>query len=337
MKTFHEIRRKPIFKVIVLAVLAVFLVLALLTGMRYGSLELSCGKILHTLWYQPQGIEYQILWNIRLPRVLLGAMVGMSLALSGAILQGVMRNPLAAPGIIGVSPGGGLAAVLIMLVLPGLSLWLVPAAFCGAMLTAVLVYLLAWRGGVQPTRLILAGVAISSMFGAIISTILIFNADRVAGVLDFTIGSLSARSWPQVRAVWIYILAGSAAAMFLARRLNILTLGDEVAVGLGIRVEVLRFILLGISALLAAAAVSVAGLLGFVGLIAPHMVRLVIGSDFRFLLPGCALFGAGLVVCCDTIGRMVMQPTELPVGVIMALLGPPFFLYLLRRTRIHGN
>ena len=283
-------------RLVVVVFLALLLVGAMLLSLRFGSLKLSFGEILETLFQRRDGIDYQIVFNIRLPRVLLGAMVGASLAVAGTILQGVMRNPLASPGIIGVS-----------------------------------VYLLAWRRGVNPVRLILAGVAVSSMLGAFSSTILLLNAEQAGGVLDFTIGSLATRSWPQIRQAGPYMAAGLAAALFLSRRLNILALGDEVAAGLGIRVERTRLLLLTSAALLAASAVSVAGLLGFVGLIAPHIVRIVIGTDNRFLVPGSALFGAAMVVGCDTAGRMVMEPSELPAGVIMSLLGPPFFLWLLRR------
>ena len=311
--------------------LLALLALVMLVSMRFGSLKLTFAEIVGTLWNRPDGINGQIIFNIRLPRILLGALVGGSLAAAGTILQGVMRNPLASPGIIGVSAGGGLGGILVMLVLPQCGYLLVPAAFGGALVTAVLVYLLAWKRGVNPVRLILAGVAVSAMLGAFSSTILILNAEKAGGVLDFTIGSLSARSWPQIEQVAPYMAAGFAVALMLGQKLNILTLGDEVATGLGMRVERTRFLLLAVAALLAASAVSVAGLLGFVGLIAPHIVRIVIGSDNRFLIPASALFGGIMVVGCDTVGRMAMDPSELPVGVIMSLLGPPFFLWLLRR------
>ncbi len=311
--------------------LLALLALVMLVSMRFGSLKLTFAEIVGTLWNRPDGINGQIIFNIRLPRILLGALVGGSLAAAGTILQGVMRNPLASPGTIGVSAGGGLGGILVMLVLPQFGYLLVPAAFGGALVTAVLVYLLAWKRGVNPVRLILAGVAVSAMLGAFSSTILILNAEKAGGVLDFTIGSLSARSWPQIEQVAPYMAAGFAVALMLGQKLNILTLGDEVATGLGMRVERTRFLLLAVAALLAASAVSVAGLLGFVGLIAPHIVRIVIGSDNRFLIPASALFGGIMVVGCDTVGRMAMDPSELPVGVIMSLLGPPFFLWLLRR------
>ena len=313
--------------------LLVLLAAGMLLSLRLGSLKLSLMQILDTLIHQSVGIRYQIICNIRLPRILAGALVGAGLAVSGAILQGVMRNPLAAPGIIGVSSGGGLAGILVMLAFPQYSVLLVPAAFLGALVTALLVYLLAWKQGVNPVRLILAGVAVAAMLGAISSAVLLFNAEKAGGVLDFTIGSLTARSWKHLHFSGWYLLAGLAAACLFSEKLNILALGDETAKGLGLKVERVRFIFIALAALLAAAAVSIAGLLGFVGLIAPHIVRIIIGSDNRFLLPGSALFGAFLVTACDTVGRIVIEPSELPAGIIMALLGPPFFLWLLRGCR----
>ncbi len=315
-------------------VLVVLLTLTMLISLGCGSLKLPYREIIRTLIEQPENVNYQILYNIRLPRVLLGALVGAALAVSGTVLQGIMRNPLASPGIIGVSAGGGLAGILVLLALPQYSYLLIPAAFAGALLTALTVYLLAWRRGVSPVRLILAGVAVSAMLGAFSSAVLLLNAEKAGGVLDFSIGSLAARSWPQIRMAAGYILPGIMLVGFLSGKLNILALGDEVATGLGIRVERTRFILIALASLLAAAAVSVVGLLGFVGLIAPHIVRMVIGSDNRFLVVASALFGALLVVGCDAVARTVMEPMELPVGIIMALLGPPFFLWLLRRREI---
>ena len=322
-----DMRQRPGFRIVVLLLLALFAVSALLCAMRCGSRELSYARIIETLWNADGGTDFLILYYIRLPRVVLGAMVGASLALSGAILQGVMRNPLASPGIIGVSAGGALTAVAIMLLLPQFAGLLVPSAFCGALATAVLVYALAWKGGIQPVRLILSGVAVASMLSALVSVMLLFNSERAVVILDFMIGSLSAKSWTQIQLVWPYMAGGVIVSLLLAQVLNILVLGDEVATGLGLRVA--------LSALLAAASVSVVGLLGFVGLIAPHIVRLMIGSDYRYLLPGSVLFGAGMLVWCDTVGRMALDPVELPVGIILALLGPPFFLYLLRRSDGH--
>ena len=311
--------------------LAAVLAVVMMLSVGYGVMEMSWIDIIRTLFSGGDSIEFQIIYNLRLPRTLLGALVGAALAVAGVILQAVMRNPLASPGIIGVSSGAGLAAVVALMIFPALSGWLIPVAFGGAFITATAVYLLAWKRGVEPVRLLLAGVAGSSLLGAMSTAIMLFNSEKVAGILDFAIGSLSTRSWPQLELVAPYIIAGLAVAVIIAPKLNILGLGDEIAVGLGMNVERMRLCFIALAALLAGAAVSVVGLLGFVGLIAPHIVRMIIGGDSKFLIPGAAIFGAVLVVGSDTAGRVVITPEELPLGIIMALLGPPFFLWLLRR------
>lgn len=318
-------------KYVVLIVLAAVLAVVMMLSVGYGVMEMSWIDIIRTLFSRSDSIEFQIIYNLRLPRTLLGALVGAALAVAGVILQAVMRNPLASPGIIGVSSGAGLAAVVALMIFPALSGWLIPVAFGGAFITATAVYLLAWKRGVEPVRLLLAGVAVSSLLGAMSTAIMLFNSEKVAGILDFAIGSLSTRSWPQLELVAPYIIAGLAVAVIIAPKLNILGLGDEIAVGLGMNVERMRLCFIALAALLAGAAVSVVGLLGFVGLIAPHIVRMIIGGDSKFLIPGAAIFGAVLVVGSDTAGRVVIAPEELPLGIIMALLGPPFFLWLLRR------
>ena len=195
----------------------------------------------------------------------------------------------------------------------------------------MLIYLLAWKNGIRPIRIILAGVAVSAFFGAGISAMMIFYSDRVHSALMWMVGGLSARSWPHVELLWPYTLAGLVLALVLARQLNILQLGDELARGLGLSLERTRLLATAVAALLAASAVSVVGLLGFVGLIVPHAARLLVGSDYRFLLPAAALLGAAVVMFSDTFARTAFAPVELPVGIIMAVLGAPFFLFLLRR------
>ena len=273
----------------------------------------------------------QILLNIRLPRTIAAVLVGVNLSLSGAILQAVMKNPLADPHIIGISSGAGLFGIFVMLVAGDAGALMTPAAFIGAMLAATLIYFLAWKDGIRPIRVILAGVAVSAFLGAGISALLIFYSDKVHGALLWMIGGLSARSWQHVELLLPYSVAGTLLTFLAARHLNVLQLGDEVATGLGLRVNLVRTILTAIAALLAASAVCVAGLLGFVGLIVPHTTRLLLGSDYRILLPGAAALGAAVVTVSDTVARTLFAPTELPVGILMAMLGAPFFLYLLRR------
>lgn len=267
-------------------------------------------------------IGRQIYSNIRLPRVLLGIMVGMNLALAGAILQSVLRNSLADPHIIGVTSGAGLFGIIALIY----NFPVVPVGFLGAML-AVSVVLILGRGD----KLILAGVAVSTLFGAGITVVLLLNSEKVQGVLMYMAGSLSARSWQEVYMILPYTIAGFFLTMILARRLNILELGDEVATGLGLKVKSTRLMFVIIAGFLAASAVSVVGMLGFVGLIMPHITRLIVGSDARILIPCSAILGGALVTACDTFARTLFSPLELPVGLIMALLGSPFFLYLLRR------
>ena len=215
--------------------------------------------------------------------------------------------------------------------MPGAAWLITPAAFGGAMLAALLIYILAWRDGIRPTRIILAGVAVSAFLGAGISAMMILYSDRVHSALMWMVGGLSARSWPHVEMLLPYTAAAGLLALLAAQRLNILQLGDDMARGIGLAVERTRILLTAVAALLAASAVSVVGLLGFVGLIVPHAARLMIGSDYRLLLPAAALLGIAVLTLSDTAARLLFAPLELPVGIIMAVVGAPFFLYLLRR------
>ena len=298
-----------------------------------GSVEISAAQVVSTLAGSTELDETrrQILENIRLPRTIVAVLVGVNLSLSGAILQAVMKNPLADPHIIGISSGAGLFGIFVLTVFDDAGAFMTPAAFVGAMLAAALIYVLAWKDGIRPIRVILAGVAVSAFLGAGISALLIFAGDRVHGALLWMVGGLSARSWQHVQILLPYSIAGTVLTLLASRHLNVLQLGDEVATGLGLRVNLVRSALTAVAALLAASAVCVAGLLGFVGLIVPHTARLILGSDYRLLLPGTALLGAATVTISDTVARTLFAPAELPVGILTALLGAPFFLYLLRR------
>ena len=261
----------------------------------------------------------------------MAGLVGICLSLSGAILQGVMRNPLAGPNIIGVSAGGGLAALILLVLFPELY-YLVPGgAFVGSLLATLFIYILAWKDGALPTRLILAGVAVSSLLNAGINTLMTFYPDRVAGVISFMVGGLSAITWIQVKMILPYVSIGIILVLLLPTKLNVLMLGDEIATGLGLNVERTRFIFIILSSLLAGAAVSAVGLLGFVGLMVPHIARLFIGSNYRYLFLGSIFLGGTVVMLCDTVARALFAPMEIPVGIIMSALGAPFFLLLLRR------
>ncbi|MDR7855763.1 iron ABC transporter permease [Tissierella sp.] len=321
-------------KTIILGVFILLFIVSFFFSVGNGAVKISPLSIIKSIFVEQDTTNFQIIWNVRLPRTIVAALVGICLSLSGAILQGIMRNPLAGPNIIGVSSGGGFFALIILIIFPQYY-YLVPiGAFIGALSATLFIYSLAWKEGVLPTRLVLAGVAVSSLFSAGSNGLMTFFPDRVQGVLGFMVGGLSAITWKDVRMILPYAILGVILLLFLPDKLNILMLGDEVATGLGLKVERTRFLFIIISSLLAGAAVSVVGLLGFVGLIVPHMARLFVGSDYRYLFPGTLFFGGSIVMICDTLARILFAPTEIPVGIIMSALGAPFFLYLLRKKEV---
>jgi len=326
------LREKTWYRVAVFLGLVVLLVGGFLYGIGSGTVALPPDAVVAALSGDTSDQWRRVVWDIRLPRVLLGGLVGMNLATSGAILQAVMGNPLADPGIIGVSAGAGLAGITVLLVFPQHQVLVPVTAFCGALLTAITIYALAWRGGIQPMRVVLAGVAVSALCAAGISAVMVLFSDRIQGALMFMNGALTLRGWSEVQRLWPYSLGALLATVFAIRRLDIIVLGDDVARGLGMNVQANRLALTAAAALLAASAVSAVGLLGFVGLIVPHIVRLVLGSSHILLIPGAMLFGAALVMISDTVSRTLFSPVEIPVGIMMAVFGVPFFLFLLRKT-----
>jgi iron complex transport system permease protein len=317
-----------------------WLAIILLTVILAGAMFLSL--LLGAVFISPDKLwQSEILWQIRLPRVVLAALIGLLLSLSGVILQGILRNPLADPYILGISAGGAVGAAIsialgVQFVLFGMSS--LPAlAFIFALIAVLIVYKLAQVGGKSaPETLILAGVALSAFCAAILALIIIISGN-LQSIYFWLLGSLSSASWSNVFTLIPYAVIGAAATYFFSKELNALLLGEEMATTLGVEVEKTRLLLIGIASLMTAAAVSVSGLIGFVGLIIPHWIRLMIGPNHRFLIPVSALAGMLLMVVADTIARTVLSPLEIPIGIIMALVGAPFFLYLLRRRRLKGK
>ena len=322
---------RTLWRMLMLVLFVILAAIGCFLSVAKGAADISLSQIFTILLHPQAAPQDQIIWNIRLPRMIVGALVGMNLALSGCILQAVMRNPLADPHIIGISSGAGISGITVMILFPALEYLITPVAFVGAMAAAVAIYILAWKNGIKPVRIILAGVAVSAFLGAGISGLLIFYSDRVNGALMWMVGGLAARSWPHVSIIVPYAVVGLILAVLSSHYLNILQLGDDMAKGLGVHVEITRIVLTAIAALLAASAVSVVGLLGFVGLVIPHISRLILGSDYRYLVPGAAILGVAIVTLSDAFARIVFAPVELPVGIIMAFIGAPFFLFLLRR------
>lgn len=278
-----------------------------------------------------------ILFQLRLPRVLLAAVVGAGLAAAGAVFQALFRNPMADPAIIGVSSGAALGAIAVILVGGGAALGgmgVSAAAFLGALATAFLVYRLARLGpSVQIATLLLAGIAVAAIISAVISLAMTFSGQQIRSIYFWLLGGLGARGWQSLAAATPFVLAGTVVAMGTARDLNLTALGEERAAQLGLEVDRFKTVMLATGALLTAAAVSVAGLIGFVGLMTPHILRLVVGADHRRLIPASIVGGAAFMVLADLAARTVVSPEEIPVGAVTAVLGGPFFLYLLRRER----
>ena len=337
-------RRRPAFVFIVLGLaLAGAVAASLLTGV----VRLGVGEVLRALAVGPggaggggAGLARTVVWEVRFPRALLGVLVGMALALAGAVMQSFFRNPMADPYIVGVSAGAALGAVTAIVfglgsaagAFSGVSL----LAFVGALAATWLVYLLSRRGGRVPVAtLLLTGIAVGSLLTALTSFLTITRQESARVVLFWLMGSLAAARWEQVATVAVYGVVGLGVVALYARDMDALLLGEEAAQELGVNVERTRAVLLGASALVAAAAVSVTGLVGFVGLVVPHVVRLLVGPRHALLLPGSVLCGGVLLVSADLLGRLLVS-SEVPIGVVTALLGAPFFLYLLARQRPPG-
>ena len=298
-------------------------------------------------WRQPFAFPLRdshraIVMRIRLPRIALGALVGFALGAAGTVMQGFFRNPMADPSIIGVSSGaavGAVASIVAPAAVP-FGLGLEPAAFAGALLTAFGVYAIATEGGKTPVAtLLLAGVAVQTLLGAATSFLLLQSGESMRRVVYWLMGHLDNASWSDfVPVAGVPLLPVFVALCFLvllayARDLNVMLLGEEEAGGLGIEVERTKRLLLAVSAVITGAGVAVSGVIGFVGLIVPHVMRLVVGPDHRILLPTAALAGSAFLVAADTAARTA--PQELPVGIVTAAVGAPFFLFLLRKRRVH--
>ncbi len=317
-------------RTLIIILLIIFsLIVTFCVSLSTGSVSLSLEEIYQALWHQGSTLNQVIIWDLRLPRILAAFMVGSALGTSGALLQGMLRNSLATPFLLGISAGAGL--VVVTLITFDIFLFLIPvASWAGAILTTALVYFLARENNnISVERLILGGVAVSSLFGAIQATLLLLSEDgRIQKALNWIIGSLNGRGWEELRVASPYILVTLIFACLLARFVNVLNLGDELAVGLGIPLGKVRLLIGGTATLLAASAVSIAGLIGFIGLLVPHSIRFLLKTnDYRLLIPLSAVGGAIVLSWADLISRL--GAVELPVGAVTALIGSPLFIWLL--------
>jgi ABC-type Fe3+-siderophore transport system permease subunit len=334
-------RRRWVLPTLVALVLA-----AATAGVAIGSVAISpltsvrliAWKLHLAPW--PRGVPDStalILFQLRLPRVVLAGLVGAGLAAAGTLFQALFRNPMADPAIIGVSSGAAMGAIAVILAGAGTAiggLGVPAAAFAGALITAFLVYRLARLGPtIQVATLLLAGIAVAGVISAAMSMVMTFSGQQIRTIYLWLLGGLTQAGWRPLLATFPFVLIGGVVALWTARDLNVAVLGEERAAQLGVEIERLKRLTLATGAMLTAAAVSVAGVIGFVGLMTPHILRLLVGADHRRLLPASVVGGAAFMILADLAARSVVRPEEIPVGAVTALLGGPFFLYLLRKER----
>ena len=318
-------KRKGAFVVLLLVFVITFLI-----AIRIGSVEVSYEDILNAFTTDKGGIA-GIIRTIRIPRILMAVMIGANLSVSGVLLQAVMKNPLADPGITGISSGASVVVLIVMLYLPQAAASMPLFGFLGGVIACLIIYGLAWKNGLSAMRIVLAGVAVNSILGGITSMIQLMNSENLTGVLNWLNGELGKKSWTQVKYVAIYSVVGLIMAFLLHNSCDVLALGDKNTKSLGYNPNLLRLLLSAVAVLLAGISTAYVGVIGFIGLVVPHISRMIMGSEHKRLIPFAALMGSTMLLIADTVGRTMIAPYEVPVGVITTVFGGPFFLYLLRK------
>ncbi|WP_099159026.1 FecCD family ABC transporter permease [Virgibacillus ndiopensis] len=320
-------------KVILFIVTMLLLFLSILASLRVGAASIDFGTIFQSFFSDQTIKDFLIIQDLRLPRTLITIIIGASLAIAGAIMQAITLNQLASPQIFGVNAGASLVVVVGTIILPSISSSaLVYFAFLGAVLGGSIVYYMASTGGgTSPIKLALAGITVHLFLSAIIEGLILFHEDSTESVLFWLAGAVDGANWGEVQVIWPWAITGIVIAILFARQLTILGLGDDMAKGLGQNVVVTRSLFSLLVVVLAGASVAVAGPIGFVGLIIPHIARKLVGIDYRVIIPFSGLLGALLLVSADVLSRFIAFPSESPVGIVTALIGAPYFLYLARK------
>ncbi|GGD74954.1 FecCD family ABC transporter permease [Paenibacillus nasutitermitis] len=342
MKSVRELgeRARNVRGLTVLMIFGILIITAFIISMNTGYTRLSPAQVFNTLIGAGDAKQSLILFEFRLPRIVISILVGMGLAVSGCILQGLSRNALADPGILGINAGAGLMVMLFISFFPSTAaapVFLLPfLALLGAGMTAALIYMLAYKRheGISPTRLLLVGIAVAAgISAAMIVLTLRLNPENYQFVATWMAGSIWGSNWKFVLALLPWIVVLLPFAIYKARVLNVLNLGDQTATGLGLPIEKDRVVLLAVAVGLAGSCVAVSGGIGFVGLVGPHLARRLVGPKHQLLLPTSALAGALLLIVADTLARIILQPSEIPTGIVVAVIGAPYFLYLLARSK----
>nr|WP_191384957.1 iron ABC transporter permease [uncultured Lachnoclostridium sp.] len=313
-------------------ILGVLLAALVFASINIGSLQVSFGELMRGLFVER--IEnVAAIYDLRFPRIVISLFAGAAVAVAGVLFQAVLKNPLADPGIIGISSGASFAAVLVTAFLPALYFFTPLFAFGGGVLAFFLVYSLSWKGGLSPLRIILTGVAVSAMFSGLSDALNSMTGGSSSGVASIVEGNITQKTWEDVQTLLPYVIVGLVLAVLFSKMCNLMTLEDKTARGLGVNVNLMRILISLVAVLLASISTAVAGAVSFLGLIVPHIGRILVGSDHRALVPFSMLAGAFTFLLADTIGRTVAAPYEVSASIIMSVIGGPFFIILLRRSK----
>lgn len=320
------------FKIVFIGAIFLVLIATILISLKVGSINITFGELITGLFSGQTEGNIGIIKDLRMPRVIIAVLVGANLAVSGVLLQSVIRNPLADPYITGISSGACAITVFFMVFIPNITIIRPIFGFLGGLVACSVVYFMAYKKGLSPIRIVLAGAACNALLGGFSSMITVSAGLGASNIQKWMMGSLATVNWSNVHIILIYSVIGIISALALSKVCNILALGSKNAKSLGFNSDVYMIIVTAVAVFLASISTAIAGVVSFVGLVVPHICRIVVGSDHKYLIPCSGVVGALLVLFADTVGRMAMRPNEIPVGVVTCVFGAPFFLYLLRRS-----
>ena len=322
--------KKRLYIIISLITLSILL----FASLAQGSIDITVKELFDGIFGSDISNNYEIVRDLRMPRVLIAVLIGANLSIAGVLLQAVIRNPLADPYVTGISSGASLVTVAVMIFMPSIGMMRPILGFLGGVISCGVVYIFAYNKELSTIRIVLVGAAINALFGGFTSMMTTSLGMGASNIQRWLQGSLAAVKWSDVSIILIYSIIGILLALLLSRSCNILMLGNKNAKSLGINGDVQMIIITGVAVFLSSISTSIGGVISFVGLVVPHICRMIIGSDHKYLIPFSGLVGANLLLLADTLGRVIMKPYEVPVGIIMAIIGAPFFLYILRRSDI---
>ena len=305
----------------------------ILISLRISSIDISFKELIDGMFLSKQSNNFLIIRDLRMPRVLSAVLIGGNLAVAGALLQTTMKNPLADPGIIGISSGASLGAIAVMVIFTDLIKYKIIIAFIGGIIAACLVYLIGEDKGFSPVRIILAGVCVNSILNALSSMVTVFNSAGVSSIQTWLLGSLVNVTWNDFKILALYTIVGIALCLLVIKSCDLMGLGDKTAQSLGLNVNRVRVMITFVAVFLTSISTGVGGVISFVGLVIPHICRFLIGSSHKFLIPFSYFMGGFLLLVADTVSRNIFRPYEIPVGLTMCLVGGPFFIYILRRSK----